>query len=39
VLDTGFSTLVPFGSYYVRIRAANAFGASLPSNELVVTVP
>jgi hypothetical protein len=39
VLDTGFSTLVPFGTYYVRIRAANAFGASLPSNELVVTVP
>jgi predicted phage tail protein len=29
---------VPRGTYYVRIRAVNAQGASLPSNERTVTV-
>jgi predicted phage tail protein len=29
---------VPRGTYYVRIRAVNAAGASLPSNERTITV-
>jgi hypothetical protein len=29
---------VPPGTYFVRVRAGNALGASLPSNEIVVTV-
>jgi len=34
-----FSTNAPPGTYYVRVRAANACGASGPSNEIVLTVP
>jgi hypothetical protein len=30
---------VPSGTYYVRVRAANYIGTSLPSNEVVVIVP
>jgi hypothetical protein len=30
---------VPPGTYYVRVRAWNDIGASVPSNEIVVTVP
>lgn len=30
---------VPPGRYYVRLRAVNANGVSLPSNEIVVDVP
>lgn len=38
-LDTVLTTAAPPGAYYVRVRAANAFGVSDPSNELVVVVP
>ena len=38
-LDTTFATPAPPGRYYVRIRAANAFGLGPPSNEVVVDVP
>jgi hypothetical protein len=43
-IDTGSSatsatfTSVPAGTYYVRVRARNAQGVSIPSNERVVTV-
>jgi predicted phage tail protein len=33
---TTFSTTAPPGTYYVRVRAVNARGASPPSNEIVV---
>jgi outer membrane protein assembly factor BamB len=39
VLDTQFAAAVPAGTYYVRIRARNGFGASTPSNELTLVVP
>jgi hypothetical protein len=42
VLDGGsraFSTNAPPGTYYVRVRAANACGTSGPSSEIVVSVP
>ncbi|MEZ5421330.1 MAG: fibronectin type III domain-containing protein [Vicinamibacterales bacterium] len=38
-LDTTFLTPAPPGTYVVRIRAANAFGVSAPSNEVTVVVP
>lgn len=38
-LDTTFSTPAPAGTYFVRVRAANAFGQSAGSNEVVVVVP
>jgi hypothetical protein len=38
-LDTTFSTHVPSGTYFVRVRAANAFGHSAPSNEVTIVVP
>jgi len=38
-LDTTFSAGVPPGTYFVRVRAANAFGHSAPSNEVTVVVP
>lgn len=38
-LDTTFSTRVPPGTYFVRVRAANVFGHSAPSNEVTIVVP
>jgi hypothetical protein len=38
-LDTTLTTMAPRGSYVVRVRAANAFGVSPPSNEVAVVVP
>lgn len=38
-LDTWFATPAPPGRYYVRLRAANAFGAGPATNEVVVEVP
>jgi hypothetical protein len=35
---TAFSASAPTGTYFVRIVAVNASGASLPSNEIVVLV-
>ena len=35
---TSFSSDVPPGTYYVRVRALNDVGASLPSNEVVINV-
>jgi hypothetical protein len=37
-LDTHFATAAPPGTYFVRVRAANAFGTSAPSNEVTVVV-
>jgi hypothetical protein len=34
-----FSTPAPSGLYWVRVRAVNACGVSLPSGEILVTVP
>lgn len=33
---TAFSAPVPAGTFYVRVRARNTFGASAPSNEVVL---
>ncbi len=33
---TRFSSAIPVGTYYVRVRAVNAFGASAPSSEVVI---
>ncbi len=38
-LDTTFVTPAPSGTYFVRVRATNAFGSSAGSNEITVTVP
>jgi hypothetical protein len=38
-LDSSFSTGVPSGTYFARVRAANAFGHSAASNEVTVVVP
>lgn len=38
-LDTTFSTPAPPGTYVIRVRAANAFGAGPASNEVTVVVP
>lgn len=35
---TAFSTAVPPGTYFVRVRALNAHGSSAPSNELSLQV-
>jgi predicted nicotinamide N-methyase len=37
--QTAFSTDVPYGVYYVRVRAANDRGDSNPTPELVVAAP
>jgi hypothetical protein len=33
---TTFTAAVPAGTYYTRVRAVNACGSSLPSNELIL---
>lgn len=38
-LDTTWSIGAPAGTYFVRVRAANAFGLSTPTNEVTVVVP
>lgn len=38
-LDTTFAAAVFPGTYYVRIRARNAFGSSPASNEVAIVVP
>ncbi len=38
-LDTHFLSVAPPGTYFVRVRAANTFGQSGPSNEVTVVVP
>jgi hypothetical protein len=38
-LDTVLATAAPSGTYVVRIRAVNPFGASAPSHEVTVVVP
>lgn len=35
---TGFTASAPSGTYYVRVMATNAFGASVASNEIRVVV-
>ena len=38
-LDTTWSVPAPSGTYFVRVRAANAFGLSPATNEVTVVVP
>lgn len=38
-LDTSLAAPAPAGTYFVRVRAANAFGVSAPSNEVMIVVP
>jgi predicted phage tail protein len=39
-VSTTFTTAgVPAGTYYVRIRAANAAGISEPSGDVILVVP
>jgi len=38
-LDTRLAAAPPPGTYVVRVRAANAFGMSGPSNEITLIVP
>jgi hypothetical protein len=38
-LDTTWATPAPPGVYFVRVRAANAFGIGPASNEVTVIVP
>ena len=38
-LDTTWSVAAPAGTYFVRVRAANAFGLSAATNEVTVVVP
>lgn len=38
-LDTAIAGAVPAGTYYFRVRGANASGTSATSNEVVVVVP
>ena len=38
-LDTAIAGAVPPGTYYFRMRAANPFGSSPPSNEILLVVP
>ena len=38
-LDTDFTAPVPPGTYFLRVRARNTFGASAPSNEVTIVVP
>ena len=39
VSGTTFDAVVPPGRYYVRIRAVNAYGASVPGDEVILDVP
>jgi hypothetical protein len=39
VLDTTFTTPAPSGTYFIRVRAANASGLGPATNEVVVVVP
>jgi hypothetical protein len=39
VNGTTFDAPVPPGRYYVRIRAVNAYGASVPGDEVILDVP